>query len=327
MNLKHRIDVLILAAAQNGRIPFIPIKCTSFINSKLLESLTIILNSDNNINDNTAIENLSPSEKCLYDLSMNALHRLASAAQDHGIGLLLDAEQSHRQPAIEHFARILSQHYNLPGRKAIIYNTYQMYLKRSLQELKRDLNHANEYGYILAIKLVRGAYMYSEKERALSLHVDSPVLESKEIVDRNYNDSISMLLQRISDNNDDNNDDNNNDNNNNNNNNNTNNTNHNNTNKTKVINAPIVMIASHNRQSITHALEEMTKLNIISSNKHVHFAQIMGMCDHITCLLGFHKYNVSKLICFGKFEELMPWLLRRFQENQVCSCMHMLVFM
>ena len=106
---------------------------------------------------------------------------------------MLDAEQSNRQPAIEVIANHLASKYNVNG-KVVVYNTYQTYLKRTPYALKRDLEAAREGNYVLAVKLVRGAYMKSEKQRALDLACALPIVASKQEADKQYEDAIRLLL-------------------------------------------------------------------------------------------------------------------------------------
>ena len=134
--------------------------------------------------------------------------------------------------------------------------------------------------------------MSSERQRALQLGRSDPVMHSKTAVDDAYDAAVELCLGHIAAS----------------------------TPKElakQVSFAPVLMLATHNKQSIANALDGLHKLGISNNSPNVHCAQILGMCDHITVLLGYHGYNASQLICFGDFEQIMPWLLRRFQENQV----------
>lgn len=128
--------------------------------------------------------------------------------------------------------------------------------------------------------------MEGERNRSKLLGLNDPVLPDKISVDKAYNEAITTTMKLIGQS------------------------------LSDSQQRPTIMIATHNRASINHAIAEMERLHIERSSRHIHFAQILGMCDNITDGLGLSGYNVSKLVCFGKFEEILPWLLRRFVENQ-----------
>jgi proline dehydrogenase len=179
-------------------------------------------------------------------------------------------------------------HINNQQKKPVIYNTYQTYLKRTNDVIEKDLEHAKQYNYIFAIKLVRGAYMYSENKRYQNNKISTKsnqLFLSKNEVDLTYNKILEKLIKLISINN----------------------------NNTQIY----LLIATHNRMSIMYALEQMEKYKMENSHSCIHFAQIKGMCDNLTFALGLHNYNVSKLIVYGSFVDVLPWLIRRIEENHV----------
>jgi len=217
------------------------------------------------------------------------IERVCEAAKKNGLSILLDAEQSHRQPAIDFISRILmarcggeektkiSQHSHRP----LIYNTYQMYLKGSYQRLRRDIEMGGEKEYPVGVKLVRGAYMVNESERAVENLCENPIMPSKQDTDEQYNKALTTILESISEN--------------------------------KSVS---VLVATHNRESIIKATELMKEKNLLPNDPRIHFAQIMGLCDNLGHGLGNEGYNAHKLVLFGDFSEVFPWLLRRLDENQ-----------
>ena len=281
-NLNKKLNLLEVAS-QKSSVRFIPIKATSLLCSNMLEKLTILILQHNSLSDHNLIELLSTVDRNCYYEGLHRLSLICEKATNHDIGVLLDAEQSYRQPAIEVIARELSKKHNKPLKTPILYNTYQMYLKRTKHALENDINLARDHGYVFAAKIVRGAYMTSEKARAIEFNYEDPVLSSKDEVDSSYLHTIELLINQI--------------------------------NTTDPL-TPTILIATHNRQSIEYSIQKMNELQLYPSSKHIHFAQILGMCDHFTDYLAMNGYNVSKLVCFGEFEQVLPWLLRRFQENQ-----------
>jgi proline dehydrogenase len=183
--------------------------------------------------------------------------------------------QSNRQPAVEIIAQILSEKYNVTD--PVVFNTYQTYLKRTPEVLKRDMKRAKTGNYIFAAKIVRGAYISSEREAAnikqqnsIGIHED-PVLPLRIDTDLAYNLAVESILESISPLNSD-------------------------SSVTSNSSRPAVMIATHNRESVQLAVDIMLKLSIPNDHPNVQFAQIQGMSDHITLAL-----SLSGKICYDLF--------------------------
>mmetsp|Transcript_6869 Transcript_6869/g.10868 ORF Transcript_6869/g.10868 Transcript_6869/m.10868 type:complete len:467 (+) Transcript_6869:162-1562(+) len=279
---------------------FVPIKITSLFSPELLEilSATIIKVEEEDLphhqSESYFKKKMTKEEKDTYEQGMMNLERVCLAAKKNGLSILLDAEQSHRQPAIDFISRILMARLCggggekdetarlLSHRPPLIYNTYQMYLKGSYERLRLDIEKGKENNYPVGIKLVRGAYMVNESERALEKSCENPIMPSKQDTDEQYNEALSMILGSISEN------------------------------KCDVS----VLIATHNRESIIKATELMKKNGLLPNDPRIHFAQIMGLCDNLGHCLGDQGYNAHKLVLFGDFSEVFPWLLRRLDENQ-----------
>lgn len=210
-------------------------------------------------------------------------HALAETAAKAGTRLLIDAEQAKFQPAIDSLVLDLQQSFNSveSSDKPVVYNTYQCYLRDAPERLKRDVNRAERLNYHFGAKLVRGAYMESERALAEALSLPSPIHDSIEETHACYNNSVDFLLKQslVSDN--------------------------------KVE----VMCATHNQESMEKAIEAMREYQIDASSSTISFAQLYGMSDHLSLSLGKCGYRVFKYVPYGEVEEVIPYLLRRAREN------------
>ena len=202
------------------------------------------------------------------------LQIIAKTAAERKVMLLIDAEQSYLQPAIEHFTRNLQRAYN--KQQPIVFNTYQAYLTKSNTDVAADLLRSKREGFWFAAKLVRGAYMVMERQLAADGNYPSPILPNKQATDDNYDRLADAILKH---------------------------TDH-----------ASVMIATHNQHSIQLATELMNVYGIPPSG-NIHFAQLLGMSDVLTYSLGAKGYNVYKYVPYGPVHEVIPYLLRRAQEN------------
>jgi proline dehydrogenase len=214
---------------------------------------------------------------------------LAREASNCGVQLLIDAEQSRYQPAIDNLVHDLQKTYNDKEitNVPIIFNTYQAYLKDSIKRVEIDLERSIRLNYHFGAKLVRGAYMITERSKAKEMN--QPSLIHPTIIDTHncYNNMVELLLKKkVQDPN---------------------------------LQSLQIMCATHNEESIQKALELMDELGLHDSksfsNPEVHFAQLYGMSDNLTFPLGQHNYSAFKYVPYGKIDEVMPYLLRRAQEN------------
>jgi proline dehydrogenase len=157
-----------------------------------------------------------------------------------------DTHDTHRQPAINWFTRKLSRQFN--RERAVVFNTFQMYLQGNLDNLERELAHARDGGYILGAKVVRGAYIHTETQHARQHGLPLPIVDSKESTDVQYDAAIALLLRNIG--------------------------------------SAALVVATHNSASVEKAMSEMQRLAIDKSSTRVNFAQLMGMCEDLTLSLG-----------------------------------------
>jgi proline dehydrogenase len=296
-NMQTKIQLVKDLAAVNQQanriVQSIPVKCTSIMSSSLLERLTSMMLVDPSRSDDELIASLSASDVALYKKAIENLTELCQAASTVRVNILLDAEQSYRQAGVELIYRQVAGEVNRPdssNSSPVLFNTYQMYLKHSKVSVDKHLQHARYHGYIFAAKIVRGAYMVSERQRAQEMGYEDPILATKQAVDECYETVITELIHEISL--------------------------QENLSTSSSSSCPHIVIASHNRASILQALHLMKDLNLRNSTSEIRFAQILGMSDHLSLALSQAGYNVEKLLCYGPYAQLLPWLVRRFQENQ-----------
>lgn len=271
-NLTNKINLLVsVSGVSDNGIKFVPLKCTSLIDSQALERLTELVKQSELLGDcgemnlRDFVAYMDDDDKKKFFDGLFRFESICDAARANNIAILLDAEQSNRQPAIEIIAQILSEKYNKKDQVPVLYNTYQAYLKRTPGVLLRDMKMADSRQYVLAAKVVRGAYMQSELSaftaRQLAGHFkeEAPIWHSKSDTDLAYDSAIGKLLHSIASSD---------------------------TLSAKINSKPVVMIASHNRSSIESAVATMKSLNIPNDHPNVQFAQILGMSDHITTSLA-----------------------------------------
>lgn len=238
---------------------------------------------------------LNDEELELYQNLVGRVKKILDLAQSLEVRVMVDAEWMDIQPAIDHMVLFLQRIYN-HGDQPIVFNTYQTYLKNMHGKVLRDLARSRREGWRFGAKLVRGAYMVSEREKAKQRGVESPVNESYEDTDNEFNRSLDAILAHTS---------------------------------LDPSKAPAlipgqkdgpgryagaeVLVASHNRQSIERALLKIKEFN--TNRDNVYFGQLLGMADHLTFTLGKNGYKAYKYVPYGPIGEVMPYLIRRTQEN------------
>jgi proline dehydrogenase len=265
------IDVINHAASQKN-IPFISIKVTGLASHELLQTLHEAPRLRSGIHDNEL-------EQAAWDRVRERMYAICEAAAEKNIGVLIDAEESWIQDPIDRLTMEMMAVFN--KQKAVVFNTIQLYRHDRLHFLRISHQIAEEQGFILALKLVRGAYM--EKERALALEKNrtSPIQISKEATDTDYDEAVQFCMDHI--------------------------------------HSTAVIIASHNEQSNLLAAKLLDEMMLPHNHPHVHFSQLYGMSDTITFNLAKEGFNVSKYLPFGPIQDVIPYLMRRAQENTSVS--------
>jgi proline dehydrogenase len=200
---------------------------------------------------------------------------LCALAAQKNVSVLIDAEESWIQQPIDDLANAMMEKYNIS--KVIIYNTFQMYRKDRLSFLKESFDLSKEKKFILGAKLVRGAYMEKENKRAEDLNYESPIHTSKEFTDQSFNDGILFCLDHYQE--------------------------------------IASMNASHNVYSVSLQVERMAEKSIPFNHHNLYFCQLMGMSDILTFNLANAGLNVGKYVVYGQIKEVIPYLIRRAEEN------------
>jgi len=259
-------------AATQPNVPYISIKLTGMARFGLLQTLHEAPRLRSGIHDNE----LEVEE---WNRVRERMYRICEVAKEKGIGVMIDAEETWIQDPIDRLAMELMQEFNTE--KAVVYNTIQLYRHDRLDFLKLSHRIAKEQGFILAEKLVRGAYMEKERARAIAMEYQSPIQPDKESSDRDYDAAVAYCIENIEE--------------------------------------IAVCIGSHNEKSNLLGAHLMDQKGIRHDHPHVHFSQLFGMSDHITFNLAKEGYNVSKYLPFGPMTDVIPYLMRRAQENSSVS--------
>jgi proline dehydrogenase len=218
---------------------------------------------------------LSDEEKLEYLQVGQRINRICKRAFECNLPIFIDAEESWIQKAIDDMALEMMMKYN--KKNAIVYNTLQMYRWDRLAFLKNCLEAAAHSEIVYGVKLVRGAYMEKERLRALKEGYPSPIQLDKLATDNDFNEALDYIVEN---------------------------------------NHRFALCAgTHNEESSIRLTKLMEQFNIDPSNNRFYFAQLLGMSDHISFNLSHEKYNVAKYVPYGPVREVLPYLLRRADEN------------
>ena len=265
------IDVINHAASQKN-IPFISIKVTGLASHELLQTLHEAPRLRSGIHDNEM-------EQAAWDRVRERMYAICEAAAEKNIGVLVDAEESWIQDPIDRLTMEMMAEFN--KQKAVIFNTIQLYRHDRLHFLRISHQIAEAQGFVLGLKLVRGAYMEKERAVALEKNKQSPIQISKEATDADYDEAVRFCMDHI--------------------------------------HSTAVIIASHNEQSNLLGAKLLDEMMLPHNHPHVHFSQLYGMSDTITFNLAKEGFNVSKYLPFGPIQDVIPYLMRRAQENTSVS--------
>ena len=275
------IRVINYAASQRN-IPFMSIKVTGFARFSLLEKMDGIMSSSKGTLMKRyihAIDSLDADEKEEWHRVRHRMMRICGSAAEKKTGVLVDAEETWVQDPVDALTILMMDTFN-KGR-IVVYNTIQLYRHDRLKFLKDSYEAAVERNFILGAKCVRGAYMEKERKRAVEKNYPSPIQPDKEACDRDYNAAIEFCILNI-----------------------------------EQIG---LIVASHNEFSNLYATQLMQKKGLPLNHPHIHFSQLYGMSDNITFNLAHAGCNVSKYLPFGPIKDVIPYLMRRAQENTSVS--------
>lgn len=249
-------------AKGNEEVPYCVFKPTGMGSADLMEKVQLK-------------QALSKNEKKSFEKIRNRYRAVSQAAFDNNVRLLIDAEDSWYQETIDQMVYSLMEEFNT--KEAIIFNTYQMYRWASLQNIKDAHKLGKDKGFVLGAKLVRGAYMENERERATINRYQDPICVDKHTTDKSYDDGLKYCVENI--------------------------------NSVELFNG------SHNEHSNLYLIELMKKHKILKEDKRIFFAQLYGMSDNISFVLADADYNVAKYLPYGPVKFVMPYLIRRAEEN------------
>jgi len=218
---------------------------------------------------------LSEGEEKEAEAFRDRINTLCKTAHDLDVPILIDAEDSWYQKFIDDVVEEMMEKYN--NEKAIVFNTLQMYRHDRLEFLKESFIKAEKGGYFLGIKFVRGAYMEKERERAQKLGYTDPINADKPSTDKMYDDGLRFTIEHID--------------------------------------RISVFSGTHNEESNILLCELMSEHKIAKNDMRIWFSQLFGMSDHISFNLAAEGYNVAKYLPYGPVKHVLPYLIRRAEEN------------
>lgn len=220
-------------------------------------------------------ENLDAEEKKAFEEFKTRFMALCKRAYENDVRILVDAEDYCFQNAIDELTDEAMREFN--KKRAIVFATLQMYRWDRMDYLKRILEDSNANGYIAGVKFVRGAYMEAERERAAKMGYKDPICKDKAATDENYDNGVNFAISHLE--------------------------------KMEIF------IGTHNEESNMKAAKLMDSLGIARNDKRVWFAQLLGMSDNISFNLADAGYNVTKYVPYAPVRDVLPYLLRRAEEN------------
>lgn len=258
----NEIILTINRAKGDAHIPFSVFKVTGIARLGLLEKLD-------------AKAELSFDEKKEFERVKDRVRKICQTAYDANVRIFMDAEESWIQQSIDDLSLDMMRLFN--KEKVIVYNTYQYYRHDRLTALKQhDAQLASERIF-MGVKLVRGAYMEKERERAASMGYPSPINPDKQSTDKEYDDALTYCVENI--------------------------------------NRIAICAGTHNENSSRHLINLMAAKGIAENDERIYFSQLLGMSDNLSYNLADAGYNVAKYVPYGPVKAVLPYLFRRAQEN------------
>ena len=256
------IKEIIKFSVGNPAIPFIVFKPTAFGRIGIYEEI------------GKGVE-LTSSQKSEWERVVKRYDEVCKMCFDHDKKVMIDAEETWMQDAADHLVEEMMEKYN--QEKPIVWNTLQMYRTGRLEYMQENLERAKEKGYFIGYKIVRGAYMEKERERAAEMNYPDPIQPTKDASDQNYNSGIDFVLAHLE----------------------------------KVSG----FFGTHNEISTELVMDKMKAKGISQDDDRIYFGQLYGMSDNITYYLAEKHYNVAKYLPYGPVKDVVPYLTRRAQEN------------
>ncbi len=218
---------------------------------------------------------LTAGEQIEWDRVVARFDLICKTAYEKNVALLIDGEESWMQDAADDLVTEMMRRYN--KQKALVFNTLQLYRWDRLDYLKKLHEQAKAEGFFVGMKLVRGAYMEKEHKRAEEKGYPTPICESKEATDINYDTTMAYMMNNLD--------------------------------------SMAIFAGTHNELSSYKVIELMKEKGISKNDERIWFGQLYGMSDNISYNLAEHGYNVAKYLPFGPVRDVMPYLIRRAEEN------------
>jgi proline dehydrogenase len=218
---------------------------------------------------------LSPAEEIEWKKVKDRFELICKTAHEKDVALLIDAEESWMQDAADDLVEEMMRKYN--KEKVVVFNTLQLYRWDRMEYLKKLHERAKSDGFYIGMKLVRGAYMEKENSRAEESGYPTPICASKQATDDNYNTAVDYMM--------------------------------------KHIDSMAIFAGTHNEESSYKLMEMQQSNGIAKDDKRIWYGQLYGMSDNISYNLANHGYNVAKYLPFGPVRDVMPYLIRRAEEN------------
>jgi proline dehydrogenase len=249
-------------AKENKAIPFAVFKPTGLGRIDLYEKIGVKAT-------------LSTTEQEEWNRVVARFEKICQYAFDNDVQILVDGEETWMQDAADEVVERMMEKFNT--KKAIIFNTLQLYRWDRVPYLKALHQRAKANGYHIGMKLVRGAYMEKESKRAEEKGYKNPICETKQATDINFNEGLNYMLDNITE--------------------------------------MAVFAGTHNEESSYLLINLMQEKGISNDDSRIWFGQLYGMSDNISYNLAANNYNVAKYLPFGPVRDVMPYLIRRAQEN------------
>jgi len=220
-------------------------------------------------------EKLDPEEEREAGRFRSRVEKLCSTAYENGVRIMIDAEDFCYQQFVDEVVMEMAEKYNTE--KAIVFNTYQMYRWDRMDIFRKDLESARSKNFYLGIKFVRGAYMERERKRASEQEYPSPIHPNKDRTDQDYDAALKFAVENID--------------------------------RVSIFNG------THNEKSNLYLTQLMEEHKIAKDDERCYFSQLYGMSDHISFNLAHEGYNVAKYLPYGPVRHVLPYLIRRTEEN------------
>ncbi|WP_136468655.1 proline dehydrogenase family protein [Flagellimonas onchidii] len=247
---------------EKDAIPFAVFKPTGFGRFELYEKVS-------------SGKNLNELESKEWERVIDRFNQVCKKAHDLEVSLLIDAEESWMQDAADNVVLDMMRKYN--KQKAVVFNTLQMYRWDRMDYLKQLHETARLEGFKIGLKVVRGAYMEKENERAEEMKYKSPICVSKKSTDKNFNMAIAYMMDNLD--------------------------------------TISIFAGTHNEDSCLKLIKLMQEKGLTANQENIWFGQLYGMSDHITYNLTAEGFNAAKYVPYGPVKDVMPYLIRRAEEN------------